>query len=90
LEESRIPELPSVETIEELYQIRLGFFAPNNEWHAQVHSVPDNKTISLGSHNLGLLLSNVRKILLKHQAEVDRVLEEDQPRIIIPNGSNGA
>jgi hypothetical protein len=87
LEESPIAQLPTSE-VEELYQVRIGFFSPNNEWHVQLHSVPDNKTVTFVSHNLGTVLGRLTKAVVKHQAELESELAKTKSNlIVIPNGA---
>jgi len=83
--ESQLPTEPDI--VEELYQVRVGFFAPRGEWHVQLHSVPDEKTIQFVSTSLGRVLKDLRKAVERHQAELEGLLKPtDSNIIIIPNG----
>src|SRR5215813_4610529 len=82
------PELPTEpDIVEELYQVRIGFFAPKGEWHIQLYSVPDDKAIELVSTNLTKVLKDLRKVIERHQREVEGQLKPSESNLIIlPNG----
>ena len=88
LEKQTESQLPTEQGIvEELYQVRIGFFAPKNEWHVQLHSVPDNKTIEFVSTAIGPVLKDLRKAVERHQSEVEGLLKPSESNLIIlPNG----
>src|SRR5215471_6306931 len=88
LEKQTESQLPTEQDIvEELYQVRIGFFAPKGEWHIQLYSVPDDKAIELVSVRLEKVLRDLRKAVERHQRELKGQLNPSESNlIIIPNG----
>ena len=82
------PELSvDAEIVNELFQLRMGFFERDQTWHAHLVSIEDNKSMVLTHPNIGKLINLIRKEILSKEQELRGDKEEESP-IAGPNGES--